>query len=366
MSLVSKLKYDLVTIIINNYNYERYLREAIDSALAQSYTNTQVIVVDDGSIDSSREIIASYSDRIIPILKENGGQASAFNAGLTASQGKIIIYLDSDDVLLPHIVQKVVKAFQAHPEVAKVQYQLRTVDAETKDTGTVIPDSRFMPNGDLKHHIRKFHTYGCPPTSGNAFASEILQKIFPVPEKQYRIAADEYINNLVPVLGPILSLPEVGGLYRVHGKNNYCQSAEGLEEPARLRKVMLQNAESRNLQRQLYNSVYGTNLQDIGAWELVFLKYRASSLKQDPVNHPFPDNLLLLCLRGCLSVLISPSMRLRGRVLFMSWFIGILLIPQKFAKSFTEKLLYPEERKQWVKIIFATIRRFGKPTTAID
>ena len=71
----------LVSIIVNNYNYQRFLTEAIDSALKQTYCNTEVIVVDDGSTDGSLEIIASYGRRIIPLLKGNGGQNSALNAG---------------------------------------------------------------------------------------------------------------------------------------------------------------------------------------------------------------------------------------------------------------------------------------------
>ncbi len=62
-----------VSIIINNYNYGRFLKEAIDSALNQTYSNTEVIVVDDGSTDNSHEIIAEYGKQIIPILKENRG-----------------------------------------------------------------------------------------------------------------------------------------------------------------------------------------------------------------------------------------------------------------------------------------------------
>jgi len=77
----------LVSIIINNYNYARFLRDAIDSALNQTYDRTETIVVDDGSTDNSREIIAGYGDRIIPVLKENGGQNSAFDAGFAASAG---------------------------------------------------------------------------------------------------------------------------------------------------------------------------------------------------------------------------------------------------------------------------------------
>jgi glycosyltransferase involved in cell wall biosynthesis len=89
----------LVSIIINNYNYDRFLAEAINSALNQTYPYTEVIVVDDGSTDNSRQIIAEYGDRIIPILQPNGKQASAFNNGFAHSKGEIIIFLDSDDYL---------------------------------------------------------------------------------------------------------------------------------------------------------------------------------------------------------------------------------------------------------------------------
>ena len=76
----------LVSILINNYNYGYFLGAAIESALSQTYQNIEIIVVDDGSTDNSREIIAHYGNHIIPILKENGGQASAFNAGFAASR----------------------------------------------------------------------------------------------------------------------------------------------------------------------------------------------------------------------------------------------------------------------------------------
>ena len=64
----------LATIILNNYNYGRFLKDAIDSALNQTYPRTEVIVVDDGSTDDSRTIIAGYGSRITPILKETGGR----------------------------------------------------------------------------------------------------------------------------------------------------------------------------------------------------------------------------------------------------------------------------------------------------
>jgi len=112
---------DLASVIVNNYNYARFLREAIDSALDQTYRNTEVIVVDDGSTDGSREIIASYGDRIIPVLKENGGQNSALNAGFSLSRGDVILFLDSDDVLFPTAVRTAIEAF-SQPDVVKVHW----------------------------------------------------------------------------------------------------------------------------------------------------------------------------------------------------------------------------------------------------
>ncbi|MBN1874039.1 MAG: glycosyltransferase family 2 protein, partial [Anaerolineae bacterium] len=101
----------LVSILINNYNYAEFLSAAIDSGLAQTYPNVEVVVVDDGSTDNSREVIAGYKNRIIAVLKENGGQASAFNAGVAASRGDIVCFLDSDDIFLPEKITEIVTAF---------------------------------------------------------------------------------------------------------------------------------------------------------------------------------------------------------------------------------------------------------------
>jgi len=90
-----------VSIVIDNYNYRQYLGEAINSALDQTYRAVEVIVVDDGSTDQSREVICDYGDRVISIFKDNGGQASAMNIGFARSHGDFVIFLDADDMLFP-------------------------------------------------------------------------------------------------------------------------------------------------------------------------------------------------------------------------------------------------------------------------
>src|SRR3984957_19493050 len=82
-----------VSIIITNYNYARYLRASIDSALAQTYPQVEVIVVDDGSTDGSREIIESYGTRIVPVIKANGGHRSAVHPRLGVKRGADRVFL---------------------------------------------------------------------------------------------------------------------------------------------------------------------------------------------------------------------------------------------------------------------------------
>src|SRR5215831_17269700 len=101
-----------VSIIINNYNYARFVGDAILSALDQSYERMEVIVVDDGSSDGSRSIIENYAKDIVVVWKTNEGQASAFNAGFAKSSGEIICLLDADDLFLPNKIEKIVRAYR--------------------------------------------------------------------------------------------------------------------------------------------------------------------------------------------------------------------------------------------------------------
>ncbi len=98
----------LVSIVIPAYKAANYLREAIDSALAQTYPNIEIIVVNDGSPDegATRKIALSYGDKIRYIEKENGGSSSALNAGINAMQGEWFSWLSHDDLYCPQKVEK--------------------------------------------------------------------------------------------------------------------------------------------------------------------------------------------------------------------------------------------------------------------
>ncbi|PSB65352.1 glucosyl transferase, partial [Chroococcidiopsis cubana CCALA 043] len=121
----------LVSILINNCNYGCYVDKAIESALNQTYSHLEVIVVDDGSIDNSREVIARYQDRVIPVLKENEGQSSALNVGFNIAKGDIICFLDADDLALLEKVSEVVNVFKNNPDIGWCFHSIKVMDMKT-------------------------------------------------------------------------------------------------------------------------------------------------------------------------------------------------------------------------------------------
>lgn len=212
----------LVSMLTPNYNYARYLGEAIESALAQTYTNFEMIVCDDGSTDNSCEIVERYAQhdaRIKLIRKENGGVASALNAAYRESKGEIICLLDADDRFLPQKLEMVAQAFCSRPDSGFLGHQMFRTDAGGRRLGvspwiTRTPDGWYGPfvvrNGD------------CPPGlafgSGLCLRREISNLIFPFPDR-FRSGVDGVIMALAPLMTPLIGLPVPLAEYRCHPNN---------------------------------------------------------------------------------------------------------------------------------------------------
>jgi len=210
----------LVSIIINNFNYARFLSESIESAIGQTYQNIEIIVVDDGSTDESREIILNYGDQIIPIFKDNGGQGSAYNTGFNKSKGVFVCNLDSDDVLLPESIQSALFLFQDQ-NVIKVQWPLLVTDKYGNASGE-ITTKWTPPEGDLKEMVLStgpFYDFNLH--TGSMVRRSLLENILPLPESWYKNGGDVYITTLAPLFGHIRNFNKPLGTYRMHGNNNY-------------------------------------------------------------------------------------------------------------------------------------------------
>jgi glycosyltransferase involved in cell wall biosynthesis len=224
----------LVTVLICNYNYERFLAAAIDSALAQDYRPLEVVVVDDGSTDGSRALLARYGESIRTVLKANGGQPSALNAGFRASRGEIVCLLDSDDVLLPDKAARVVAAFAQIPDAGWVYHELDYIgpdgqpvafdDLPDRADATAVLERRARFGAvawlDLRDHFARGRKlpYACPAFSGLSFRRGTLDAILPMPEDIAR-ASDEFPKLAAIALFPGIHLGAALALQRVHGAN---------------------------------------------------------------------------------------------------------------------------------------------------
>jgi hypothetical protein len=207
------------SIVIDNYNYGQFLREAINSALAQTYAHTEVIVVDDGSTVNSREIIAGYGDQIIPVLKDNGGLASAVNMGLKASRGEGVIFLDSDDAVFPTAVERMMEAFH-DPNLSKVHWNMRVAEANGELRSSTVRGR--LGAGDLRESVLKAGAdgYTWPQLSGNGWSRRFLEKVFPVPEIEIGARVDRYLSTLAPLYGLVSVIEEPQGFWRHHASNH--------------------------------------------------------------------------------------------------------------------------------------------------
>lgn len=106
-----------VSILITAYNVEKYLAEAIESALNQTYSNIEIIAVNDGSTDNSLQVLQLYKDKIVIIDQENQGLSKALNIGLKRATGELITFLDGDDILIKDKLERQLKEFENNPDL---------------------------------------------------------------------------------------------------------------------------------------------------------------------------------------------------------------------------------------------------------
>ncbi|MHC4321510.1 MAG: glycosyltransferase family 2 protein [Planctomycetota bacterium] len=109
-----------VSVIIHTYNNEKFIAETVESVLNQTYKDYEIIVVDDGSVDGTRDALLPYMQEIIYHYKENGGIASAKNAGISLSQAEFIAFLDHDDLWVPDKLKLQMESFNENPQVGLV------------------------------------------------------------------------------------------------------------------------------------------------------------------------------------------------------------------------------------------------------
>ena len=213
-----------IDCIINNYNYARFVAEAVSSALGQTQPYGRIIVVDDGSTDDSLEILRSLAQKnpqIHLIEKENGGQLSCFNVALPHVRGDIVSFLDADDLHEPEHNERIAAAFMRWGGVQLVYSAHRWFEGQDLlvrpfSRDMVIGPRQLLALGGGGHYIRE-----C--TSCLNLRRSALERLLPYrAEKEWKTRADDILVYGAQYLGfETACLESVLMRYRVHGANAF-------------------------------------------------------------------------------------------------------------------------------------------------
>ncbi|HLO50198.1 MAG TPA: glycosyltransferase family 2 protein, partial [Kamptonema sp.] len=141
-----------VSVIIPAYNGDRYIAQAVESVLSQTYTNWEIIVIDDGSTDDTREVLQPYFDRIRYVYQQNQGVAAARNRGIQEAKGKLLAFLDQDDILLSDKLAAQVALFESQPSLGIVNSGWRIVNEQGEAIADIEP-WQYFPILDLETWI---------------------------------------------------------------------------------------------------------------------------------------------------------------------------------------------------------------------
>ena len=239
------------SVLIDTYNHERFIEQAIASVLEQDFpvSEREILVVDDGSTDRTAEIVSKFEPKVRLLRKENGGQASAFNAAIPECKGEIVAFLDGDDWWAPNKLSRVAQAMAADPSVGIVGHGIVNVHRDGRSQAETLREG-FRFRATTTQGARLFRRRGAfLGTSRMTIRAEVLRRIGRIPE-EIQIQADEYLFTLASVLADALILPEALTCYRYHDANSF---QIGGYDPQRLRRkqkslAMLATSLSRELE----------------------------------------------------------------------------------------------------------------------
>ncbi|MCS6860982.1 MAG: glycosyltransferase [Abditibacteriales bacterium] len=206
-----------VSVIIPAYNCARYIAEAIDSVLAQTYRDFEIIVVDDGSTDGTGEVVHRYADRVRYIRQDNRGPSGAKNTGIQVARGEFISTLDGDDLWLPHRLEKLVPLLDRQLELGFVYGDCYRID-ETPDR--IQPRTAFEIHGGARRGwvLEELVMVNFVPSQSVLIRRCALDAVG-LFDESYRIGEDWDLWLRLAARYPVDFVPEVVAMRRQHAQN---------------------------------------------------------------------------------------------------------------------------------------------------
>ena len=211
-------KNPLVSIITPSYNQGAYIEETMKSVLGQNYSNMEYLVVDGSSSDGTLDIFRKYESKIRWLSEKDEGQADAINKGIRMTKGDIIAWINSDDILLPGAISKVVNCFFNHPEAALIYGKSYFIDTGGKTIGK-------YPTETLNLKRLAMFNFICQPSA--FFRRQIFNDVGGLNTSlQYTMDYDLWIR--IVHKSPVKYLPEFLSGYRLHPSSKTVDQEQGL------------------------------------------------------------------------------------------------------------------------------------------
>lgn len=342
------------SILINNYNYGQFVGLAIESALAQTYA-AQVVIVDDGSTDQSRQIIDSYAARLRAIYTTNRGQGAAMNAAFAEATGDLVLFLDADDMLAPTVVETLLREWQ--PGSVLLQYPLHIVDAAGHRVGIHPDPPSSLSYGDVRDELLRTGSFGANVTSGLAFLREALLPIMPMPVAKVRNAADGYLVRAIAFAGAVQRLEQPLASYRRHERNdsNVCAAPGGLADG--FRKKIEYTRNELDVTRE-FAARYGLEARpDLGEQDADYVGYRLFLLLVDPTAQRLVGARRRDLLPRYLATRWASPWPVQRRLLAIGVAVAASVVPTPAARNLLTWLHDPESRPEWWRAVARRLRR---------
>lgn len=229
-----------ISVLIDTYNQEKFIEQAVVSALEQDFApaDREVLVVDDGSTDGTPDVVRKFAPHVRLLRKTNGGQASAFNAGIAECRGEIVAFLDGDDWWEKGKLLGVTQAFARETEIGAIGHGLFEVNEAGERQFLNLPDREYRNSlRDVREAQEFLELRSFLGTSRMAIRRSLLDKIGPVPAALV-IEADEYLATMCAALQGVLILDQPLTNYRLHAGNLFQASTRDESKLERKRGVL--------------------------------------------------------------------------------------------------------------------------------
>lgn len=244
-----------VSVVIPTYNYAQFVSEAIDSVLAQTFPNVEIIVVDDGSTDNTKEVLSGYGAKIKYIFQKNKGVSAARNFGVRNSTGDLIAFLDADDTWFPDKIEKQIECFSVDAEVGYVHCSLEEYDVYKNIIGKYLDGA----NGWLADDLLLLRPVIVGPGSTLLLKRGVFDATGGFDERPIMRASEDWeFSYRLAKISKGAFVPEVLVRYRNHGENRHLKF-NNVEQAMLLayKEIFSQANESTlKLRRQAYGNLY--------------------------------------------------------------------------------------------------------------